>query len=186
MLLLTAKTPRILQSSLRMTIVLGLLIGLSGCDYVKSMFTPKTQEELYDDGVALGAGCRQAGQSLEECYSLNPKSIKSGIYAGWKEMYEYMAAMNMKAANDQTADPKPQDAASQIVDPKQDPGATAPKDDLQAKIAEARAKREARRAELEKDREEKRQKRLQAREAQEKRDANKGLDPSSPNTAAAK
>lgn len=152
-----------------MVMVLGLIIGLSGCDYAKSLFTPKSSEELYDDGVALGAGCRQAGQTLEQCYSLNPKSVKSGIYAGWKEMHEYMAAMNIKSADDEAKAAKVEPVAQQIVDPKQDPGASAPKDDLQARIAQAREKREARRAQLEKDREDKKQRRLKAQQAKEQR-----------------
>lgn len=167
---------------MRVVITLGLVVGLSGCDYVKSMFTPKSQEEQYEDGVALGAGCRQAGQTLEECYTLNPKSMKSGIYAGWKEMHEYMAAMNIKSAADNAKVEKPEDVVKQIIDPKQDPGATAPKDDLQVRITEAREKREARRAQLEKERDDRRERRLKAREAQQKRQDDKNLATKTPAT----
>lgn len=89
--------------SLKLLAVLGLTLALSACDYVASFSKPKqTPEEAKAEGIALGAGCRQAGQSLEDCYQRNPDSLKAGIFAGWKDMHEYMAAKNI-----QTVTPPP-------------------------------------------------------------------------------
>ncbi|XLM19688.1 hypothetical protein MKD33_13620, partial [Chromobacterium piscinae] len=44
-----------------------------------------------DSDKAVGAACRQTGRSLEECYQRNPNADKASIYAGWREMNEYMA-----------------------------------------------------------------------------------------------
>lgn len=83
--------------SIKLLAVLGLTLALSACDYVASFSKPKqTPEEAKAEGIALGAGCRQAGQSLEDCYQRNPDALKAGIFAGWKDMHEYMAAKNIQ------------------------------------------------------------------------------------------
>ena len=75
----------------------SLVLTLSACDYVSSFSKPKqTPEEAKAEGIALGAGCRQAGQSLEDCYQRNPEALKAGIFAGWKDMHEYMAAKGIQ------------------------------------------------------------------------------------------
>ena len=39
---------------------------------------------------ATGSACRYAVRSIEDCYLLNPKAPKAMVFAGWKEMDEYM------------------------------------------------------------------------------------------------
>jgi hypothetical protein len=38
----------------------------------------------------VGSACRHALRAIEDCYTLNPKSLKAAVFAGWKEMDEYM------------------------------------------------------------------------------------------------
>ena len=122
--------------------VLSLTLALGACDYVASFSKPKqTPEEAKAEGIALGAGCRQAGQSLEDCYQRNPDSLKAGIFAGWKDMHEYMAAKNI-----QTVAPPPP-AAADKPDAEADAAKDAPKDDRAAR----RERRERERAEKDKD-----------------------------------
>lgn len=121
--------------------VLALSLTLSACDYVASFSKPKqTPEEARAEGIALGAGCRQAGQSLEDCYQRNPDSLKAGIFAGWKDMHEYMAAKNI-----QTVAPPP----PPVVD-KPDADADAAKDAPKDERAARRERRERERMEKEK------------------------------------
>jgi hypothetical protein len=139
-----------LGSGARLMCVAALAFGLAGCDYVGGLFAPKSPEEQRDEGVALGAGCRQAGQTLEDCYTRNPKSLKAGIYAGWKEMHEYMAAMNIETAKEvETVDP-----IKEVLDPSSDKGLAKVNDEA----AKARAERDA-----------ERERRRQARERRESR-----------------
>lgn len=42
------------------------------------------------DGKAIGGACRHAGRAIEDCYLLNRRADKSAVYAGWREMNDYM------------------------------------------------------------------------------------------------
>lgn len=103
-----------------LVLMAGVTLSLSACDYIGSFTKPKqTPEEAKAEGIALGAGCRQAGQSLEDCYQRNPEALKAGIFAGWKDMHEYMAAKGIQtvtppappveAAKDDSKDAKGKD-----------------------------------------------------------------------------
>jgi hypothetical protein len=55
------------------------------------------------EGKAVGAGCRHAGRSLEDCYGMNERALKAAVFAGWKEMNDYMAANKIEAVVPQLA-----------------------------------------------------------------------------------
>ena len=42
------------------------------------------------EGKAVGGACRHAGRAIEDCYGLNKKADKAAIFAGWREMNDYM------------------------------------------------------------------------------------------------
>jgi hypothetical protein len=42
------------------------------------------------DGRAVGGACRHAGRAIEDCYTLNRRAEKASVYAGWREMNDYM------------------------------------------------------------------------------------------------
>lgn len=79
----------------RVLLVLSLLL-LTGCDQLKDRLGLDDMARQEADGKAVGAACRNAGQGLEDCYRLNPDTGKAAIYAGWKEMNEYMIKNNMQ------------------------------------------------------------------------------------------
>ncbi|MGL4996376.1 MAG: hypothetical protein ACRC01_10690 [Deefgea sp.] len=70
-----------------LVILLPLMFMLSGCDQVLELVNKQKA-----NGKAVGASCRHSGRSLEDCYRRNQKIAKADIYAGWKEMNEYMQA----------------------------------------------------------------------------------------------
>lgn len=99
-----------------LALMAGVTLSLSACDYISSFTKPKqTPEEAKAEGIALGAGCRQAGQSLEDCYQRNPNALKAGIFAGWKDMHEYMAAKGIQTV---TPPPPPAEPAADDKDSK--------------------------------------------------------------------
>ncbi|HJV06579.1 MAG TPA: hypothetical protein VJ642_04600 [Chromobacteriaceae bacterium] len=71
---------------MKLLFLLPLVLVLSGCNWFNTV-TGLSKES----NKAIGAACRQTGRSLEECYLLNPDADKASIYAGWREMHEYMA-----------------------------------------------------------------------------------------------
>lgn len=71
-------------------LLLPLALSLSGCDQVMELLNkPKA------NGKAIGAACRHSGRALEDCFRRNPKVPKADIFAGWKEMNEYMQSKKM-------------------------------------------------------------------------------------------
>lgn len=55
---------------------------------------------------AVGAGCRYSNRNIEQCYELNPKSAKAGIFLGWKEMDVYMRENKIEGTAPTTPPPK--------------------------------------------------------------------------------
>ena len=70
--------------------LLALCLLASGCDQlgIETPAVAKASKEA--DAKAIGGACRHAGRAIEDCYTLNKKSDKAAMYAGWREMNEYM------------------------------------------------------------------------------------------------
>ena len=76
---------------LRLAPLLLATLLLTGCveEINKLLEDPKAvQKEA--DAKATGSACRYGLRSIEDCYALNPKASKSAVFAGWKEMDQYM------------------------------------------------------------------------------------------------
>jgi hypothetical protein len=70
---------------------------LAACDQMKERAGFPDPARVESEGKAIGGACRNAGRGLEDCFHLNPEASKAAIYAGWKEMNEYMARNNLQA-----------------------------------------------------------------------------------------
>lgn len=81
----------------RYTLATLMLFFLTGCDQVKERMGLPDPAKQAAEGNAIGSACRHAGRGLEDCYQLNPTADKASVYAGWKEMNEYMLKNNMQA-----------------------------------------------------------------------------------------
>jgi hypothetical protein len=81
----------------RYAIATLIVLMLSGCDQVKQRLGMPDPAVQAAEGNAIGSACRHAGRGLEDCYRLNPAANKASVYAGWKEMNEYMLKNNMQA-----------------------------------------------------------------------------------------
>ena len=76
---------------MRLSLVLLVATSLlTGCDQL-GILTPAQQAAKVDaEGKAIGSACRQAGRALEDCYQISPKTSKSSIFDGWRDMDAYM------------------------------------------------------------------------------------------------
>jgi hypothetical protein len=66
------------------------LFVLTGCDMlgVESASAVAARKEA--EGKAVGGACRHAGRAIEDCYAQNKKADKAAVFAGWREMNDYM------------------------------------------------------------------------------------------------
>lgn len=84
-----------------------LLLSLTACEPLTNALDlpdPKrAAAQAEADGKAIGGACRHAGRSLEDCYALNPKAQKAAIFAGWREMNDYMTEHNLQSVPSQIA-----------------------------------------------------------------------------------
>ncbi|RYF01378.1 MAG: hypothetical protein EOO32_04155 [Comamonadaceae bacterium] len=62
---------------------------LAGCEIPGLGPDPRTVQRDAE-AKAVGGACRHALRGLEDCFTLNPKSNKALVFAGWKDMDQYM------------------------------------------------------------------------------------------------
>jgi len=67
-----------------------LLLALTACEQLGIEDPAKAAAVKEAEGRAIGSACRHAMRAIEDCYTLNPKASKAAVYAGWREMDEYM------------------------------------------------------------------------------------------------
>jgi hypothetical protein len=67
-----------------------LLAPLSACDLLGIEGASAVAARREAEGKAIGGACRHAGRAIEDCYVLNRKADKGAVFAGWREMNDYM------------------------------------------------------------------------------------------------
>lgn len=83
---------------------------LGACDQLGIDTPQKTAERQVADAKAIGSACRHAMRAIEDCYVLNPKADKASVFAGWREMDEYMRENKLEGVAPVV--PRPAPAAS--------------------------------------------------------------------------
>jgi hypothetical protein len=63
---------------------------VSGCDMLGIESAQLVAERKEAESKAVGGACRHAGRALEDCFVLNRKAEKAAVFAGWREMNDYM------------------------------------------------------------------------------------------------
>lgn len=63
---------------------------LAGCDQLGIESPEKLAATRVAEGNAIGGACRHAGRAIEDCYALNKKADKAAVFAGWRDMNDYM------------------------------------------------------------------------------------------------
>ena len=83
----TASHPVLRRAALA-ALVIGSL-GLAGCDKLGLGSAPQDKQREAE-GRAIGGGCRHAGRAIEDCFALNRQADKAAVFAGWREMNDYL------------------------------------------------------------------------------------------------
>jgi hypothetical protein len=74
---------------------------LAGCDML-GIDSPETIAAAREaDGKAIGGACRHAGRAIEDCYALNKKADRAAVFAGWRDMNDYMRENKIDAVTPQ-------------------------------------------------------------------------------------
>lgn len=87
---------------LRILLLAGAVLA-AGCDAL-GIESAQAQAERRDaDGKAIGGACRHAGRAIEDCYALNRKADRAAVFAGWREMNDYMRENKIDTVEPQLA-----------------------------------------------------------------------------------
>jgi len=131
--------PARLRAHVRLWGALLLAVLLVGCDQLGIETPQKTKEREDAEARAVGSACRHAMRAIEDCYVLNPKAEKSAVFAGWREMDEYMRENKLEGIAPVV--PRPVQAASAASKPDSDEEDT--EDDTEDPPAKASGKKGA-------------------------------------------
>lgn len=95
-------------------LALTVTLLLAGCDLAALLADPKVAQREAD-AKAIGGACRHGLRSIEDCYSLNEKAPRAAIFAGWKDMDQYMRDNKIEGVVPQGLKPVPSPAAAEEV-----------------------------------------------------------------------
>lgn len=84
---------------LKILMLLGTTGILSSCDL--SQIPGLDKRMNIEDSKAIGAACRHSGRALEDCFTLNPLALQSGVFEGWRDMNDYMVANKIETVEPQ-------------------------------------------------------------------------------------
>jgi hypothetical protein len=78
----------------RIALVLALAapatVFLAGCDMLGIESAEKIAANRDADGKAIGSACRHAGRAIEDCFAIYKKADRAAVFAGWRDMNDYM------------------------------------------------------------------------------------------------
>jgi len=74
----------------RLTALLVPLALLAGCQLMGGESPETVAARKEGEGKAVGGACRHAGRAIEDCFALNKRADKAALFAGWREMNDYM------------------------------------------------------------------------------------------------
>ncbi|WP_137922460.1 hypothetical protein [Hydrogenophaga sp. 2FB] len=63
---------------------------LSGCEALGIETATQINAKKEAEGKAIGSACRHAVKSIESCFGAYPRAGKAAVFAGWREMDQYM------------------------------------------------------------------------------------------------
>jgi len=116
----------------RLALILAAVLPvLAGCELMGGEPAEAVAARREAEGKAVGGACRHAGRAIEDCFVLNKRADKAAIFAGWREMNDYMRDNKVETVSPQGALAPAESAA------KAEPAAEAPAKPAKAKKAES-------------------------------------------------
>jgi hypothetical protein len=91
---------------LRLLLITGPLL-LAGCDLLGIEGASAVAARREAEGQAVGAACRHAGRAIEDCYGMNKRADKAAMFAGWREMNDYMRDNKIEVVAPSPPKPEP-------------------------------------------------------------------------------
>jgi hypothetical protein len=85
------------MSRLLLPILMLSTAMLAGCELLGIESPEKVAAARDAEGRAVGGACRHAGRAIEDCYVMNRKADKAAVFAGWRDMNDYMRENSMEA-----------------------------------------------------------------------------------------
>lgn len=79
-----------MRPALLTPLLIAASLFMAGCDQLGIESASVLAARREADGKAVGGACRHAGRAIEDCYVLNRRADKASVYAGWREMDDYM------------------------------------------------------------------------------------------------
>ena len=89
---------------------------LAGCDMLGIESPEKVAATREADGKAVGGACRHAGRAIEDCYALYKKADRAAVFAGWRDMNDYMRENKIEEVPPQIAGVAAKPAAEEVAD----------------------------------------------------------------------
>ena len=120
----------------RLALLLALAgaVSAAGCDMLGIESPEKVATARDADGKAIGGACRHAGRAIEDCFSIYKKADRAAVFAGWRDMNDYMRENKIEPVPSQLAI----QAATQVASAKAAQAAEAVEEKPPAKAAKAK------------------------------------------------
>lgn len=106
---------RLARPILLLLLPLTLLAGCNNPFGGESAETVAARKEA--ESKAVGGACRHAGRAIEDCFALNKRADKAAVFAGWREMNDYMRDNKIDAVAPQGATTVAEAAAPKAEEP---------------------------------------------------------------------
>ncbi|MFY7855934.1 MAG: hypothetical protein ACOVQT_07330 [Rubrivivax sp.] len=111
--------PTFLRRRLPALLLMSVTGLLAGCDLLGIEGASALAAKREAEGKAIGGACRHAGRAIEDCYVLNKRADKAAMFAGWREMNDYMTENKLEVVRPSLAAPgteAPADSADKGAD----------------------------------------------------------------------
>jgi hypothetical protein len=98
------------------TALLATPLLLTGCELFGGESAEALAVRKEAEGKAVGGACRHAARAIEDCFALNKRADKAAVFAGWREMNDYMRDNKVEAVAPQ-AGPAPAETSAKAEAP---------------------------------------------------------------------